>query len=201
LPLAIGPGGAELRVTVRDNLSIDPEVEVVSQTSDPVTLDPAAEAWTSFVFKTAFALDAAALPWLVITAARGEATLAAAAEHSFADPPPSIVDLAEIRRGPPGGPWQALPSPLTQAPANGGVIAARGRIRLVGLPPKAAPLAPVIVTLQGGGGEAPITPTAKGVAVSLAPAVPVAAAAPVLQLTVLAPGNLTLSAVDVVTTE
>lgn len=196
LPLAVGPSGAELRVTVRDSLSIDPAAEVVSQTSDPVTRDPGAEAWTSFVFKKAYEVDpAAGMPWLVITAARGAATLAAA------EAPAGVVDLGEIRRGPPGGPWQALPLPLTQAPGSGGIIAARGRVRLVGLPPKAAPLAPVIVALQGGGGAEPVTPTAKGVAVSLEPAGQVAATTPVLELTALAPGNLTLSGIDVVTAE
>lgn len=201
LPLAVGPGGAELRVTARDSLSIDPAVEVVTQTSDPVSRDPGAEAWTSFVFKKAYALDPDALPWLVITAARGEATLAVAAEHGFAGPLSGIVDFAQIRRGPPGGPWQALPSLLTEPAERGGIVAARGRVRLVGLPPKAAPLAPVIVALQGGAGATPVTPTAKGVAVALEPAAPVTAETPILELTALAPGNLTLSAVDVVTTE
>lgn len=196
LPLAVGLAGAELRVTVRDSLSIDPAVEVVSQTSDPVTRDPGAEAWTSFVFKKAYALDpAAGMPWLVITAARGEATLA------VAQAPDGVVDLGEIRRGPPGGPWQALPSPLTAASGDGGVIAARGRVRLVGLPPKAAPLAPVVIALQGGGGAEPVTPTAKGVEVSLEPVGEVAAETPVLELTARAPGNLTLSGIDVVTAE
>lgn len=201
LPLSIGAGGAELRVTVRDTLSIDPAVAVVSQTSDPVARDGGAEAWTSFAFKKAWPLDAAALPWLVITAARGEATLAVAAGGSLVGPVPGTIDLAEIRRGPPGGPWQALPAPLTQSPASGGVIAARGRVRLVGLPPKAVPLAPLSVSLAGGGGETPLTPTAKGVAVSLAPFVPVVQATPTLELTAFAPGTLTLSAIDVVTTE
>lgn len=201
LPLAIGAGGAELRVTVRDRLSVDGSVAVVSETSDPVTRDQGAEAWTSFAFKKAYPLDAAVPPWLVITAARGEATLAVAAAGSLVGPIPGVIDMAEIRRGPPGGPWQALPAPLTQSPASGGVIAARGRVRLVGLPSKAVPLAPLSVSLAGGSGEAPLTPTAKGVAVSLAPTVPVVQATPALELTAFAPGTLTLSAIDVVTTE
>lgn len=200
LPLAVGAGGAELRVTVRDTLAVDPAIEVVSQTSEPLTRDEGAEAWTSFAFKKAYPIDPAALPWLVITAARGEATLAVAAAGSFAGSFSGLVNLAEVRRGPPGGPWQALPAPLTQAPPAG-VIAARGRLRLVGLPPKAVPLAPLTLGLVGGGAAAPLTPTAKGVTVAIAPAAPVVAATPTLELTAFAPGNVTLSAIDVVTTE
>lgn len=199
LPLAVDGDGAELRVVL---WSADPSqpagtpLEPLPRgSSEPVTLNAAApgaaEVWVRFDFAEPQALDDSAMPWLVLVAARGSVRWALAAASASAGDP---LNAQLPRRGPPNGPFKALPQPL-QDP--GGVLDARARLRLVGLPPKEAPLAPLDLQLDDAATVA-LTPTAKGAAGRLALPGGVASAAPVLRLTSRVAGSVVWRDIDVI---
>ncbi len=217
LPLAAGADGAEARVLLWPVDPAQPDALPAAASpqgsSKPLTLDaaaapaaaasaasltgtlPAAERWLRFDFNTPQPLDDAAPPWLALVAARGSLSWALGRANAVdaADP----INAQQLRRGPPNGPWQALPAPLQSAT---GVLDARGRLRLVGTAPKAAPLAPLLFSI-GSAPALPFTPTAKGVPGQLAPAGGVQAtggAVPPLRIVSRVAGSLTLRDLDVV---
>ena len=197
LPLATDGDGAELRVVL---WSADPAqpggapLQALPRgSSAPLTLPAAApgapEAWLRFDFSEPQPLDDAAMPWMVLVAARGSVRWALAAASTA-----GLLAGATPRRGPPNGPFKALPLPLQGA---GGVLDARARLRLVGLPPKAMPLAPIDLQLNHGA-LVPVTPSAKGSAGSLAPAGGSSNAAPLLRLTSRVAGSVTWRDIEVI---
>ncbi|CAD5366020.1 conserved hypothetical protein [Rubrivivax sp. A210] len=197
LPLAVDGDGAEVRVVLwsADPVGGAPLAALPQGASEPVTLAAAAayapEAWVRFDFAQPQPLADATLPWMVLVVARGSARWAlASASATPADP----LNAQLPRRGPPTGPFKALPQPLQDAV---GPINARARLRLVGLPPKAAPMAPLELQLDASPAVA-VTPTAKGAAGTLAPAGGIASAAPQLRLTSRVAGSVTWRDIDVV---
>ena len=197
LPLATNGDGAELRVVL---WSADPAQPggaplqpLTRGSSAPLTLPAAApgapEAWLRFDFSEPQPLDDAAMPWMVLVAARGSVRWALAAASTAG----MLADAAP-RRGPPNGPFKALPLPLQSA---GGVLDARARLRLVGLPPKATPLAPLDLQLNDAA-AVPVTPSAKGAAGSLALASGGSSAAPLLRLTSRVAGSVIWRDIDVI---
>ncbi len=197
LPLAVDGDGAELRVVL---WSADPGqpggaplAPLPRGSSAPLTLAPqasgSAETWQRFDFAEPQPLDAAAMPWLVLVAARGSVRWALAAGGGVGP-----LQMPAPRRGPPTGPFKALPQPLQSA---GGVLDARARLRLVGLPPKATPLAPIDLQLNDTA-VVPVTPSAKGAAGSLAPPGGSSSAAPLLRLTSRVAGSVTWRDIDVI---
>ena len=128
--------------------------------------------------------------WLALVVARGSLSWALGRANSDpADP----LNAQLLRRGPPNGPWKALPGPLQGA---AGVLDARARLRLVGAAPKAAPLAPLLLQL-GSAPAVPVTPGAKGVPGVLAPAGGVAGTPPLVLVSRVA-GSVQLGEVDVI---
>jgi hypothetical protein len=170
--------------------------------SEPLTLAASAtEQWVSFAFKQPLPIEPARMPWLALIVARGELCWALA--RSVAGDP---VEAQVIRRGPPNGPWKALPAPLQSA---AGVLDARARLRLAGLAPKDAPIAPLTLALAAGPADATpavsaaidLTPTPKGAAgvLALDPGLTVAPdMLPALRLTSRVAGSLQLRDIDVV---
>ena len=168
--------------------------------SDPLTLAPGAgvgETWVSFAFPKPVPVNPARMPWLALVVSRGALrwTLGRAGETEAEQ---------VVRRGPPNGPWKALPAPL-QDPA---LLDARARLRLVGLPAKTTPLAPLTLAVLGEAApgavappsapELPLDPSAKGVAGAALLAPPLAAAQPVLRLLSRTAGSVQLRDVDVI---
>jgi hypothetical protein len=200
LPLQALGDGAEARVVLwsgsADAVPGLPVQPLPQGTSDPVTLTPTpAEAWVTFPFAKPVTLPtgaAAAMPWMALVATRGSLNWALATAGGVAG---AFVDQQALRRGPPNGPWKALPAPL-QSPA--GVLDARARLRLQGLAPKAAPLAPLTLALVGGPAAIDLEPTPKGVASALALGSGLSLAQPTLRLTSRVAGRLTLRDIDVV---
>ena len=213
LPLAAGPDGAEARVVLWPvdpaNPGAVPTAASPQGSSAPVTLLaapasaaaggvvggaagnlPGAEQWLRFDFAQPQVLNDAAMPWLALVVARGSLSWALGRANSVpADP----LNAQLLRRGPPNGPWKALPGPLQGA---AGVLDARARLRLVGTAPKAAPLAPLLLQL-GGAPAVPVTPGTKGVAGVLAPAGGVAGTPPLVLISRVA-GSVQLGDVDVI---
>lgn len=193
LPLSAGADGAELRVVLwsADAPGGLPSLPLQQGASTPVTLAAnAATGWFSFDFVKPVAIDAAAMPWLAIVATRGSAAWTPAQAGAGAG-----LDQQVVRRGPPNGPWKALPAALQSA---GGVLDVRGRVRLTGLAPKEAPLAPVAIAVAGGASAVDLLPTAKGVAAVLVLAPPLAVAQPVLRIVSRVAGSLVLRDIDVI---
>ncbi len=209
LPLAAGPDGAEARVVLwavdPANPGAVPTAASPQGSSAPVTLAAAApsgaagqtpgnlpgtEQWLRFDFAQPQPLNDAAMPWLALVVARGSVSWALGrANGDPADP----LNAQLLRRGPPNGPWKALPGPLQGA---AGVLDARARLRLVGTAPKAAPLAPLLLQL-GSAPAVPVTPGAKGVAGVLAPAGGVAGTPPLVLISRMA-GSVQLGEIDVI---
>ncbi len=197
LPLQATGDGAEARVVLwqADAATGMPAKTLPQATSDPVTLAATdSEAWVSFVFAKPVALPAAGqpMPWAALVVSRGTLSWALAAATGDAS---GALDAQVLRRGPPNGPWKALPAPLHSA---GGVLDARARLRLQGLSPKTAPLAPLTLALVGHAATAALNPTPKGEPGALTLAPGLAAAAPTLRLTSHLAGRLTLRDIDVV---
>ena len=154
LPLRAGEGGAEVRVLLlAPNPQGGPGVPVDGGSSRPVTLDtPTApvDVWTTFSFPHPIALDASALPWVVVNVGRGRVAWA------LTDSPLG----GEVRRGPPSGPWQDMP-------ALPGGVTLYGRLRMVGHAAPTAPLAPLLLNVRGASPaaapqEMSVSPTPKG---------------------------------------
>lgn len=199
LPLKAGGDGAEARIVLWRNKgpgTAEPVEALPDATSDPVTLQGgAAEVWTSFLFPHPVPLDDADPPWAALLVSRGAVTWSMGAAAGPDDP------LAEnlVRLGPPTGPWKPLPAPFRTG--DGPLTRLRGRVRAMGLAPKDAPLAPLLVGAAGAAGApVAVTPTAKGALIAVAFEPPLPAAQPVLRLTALTGGAITLRDVDVVST-
>jgi hypothetical protein len=197
LPLRSLGDGAEARVVLwsvaeesaEGSLPLAP---MPQGASEPVTLAASqAEQWVSFSFTKPVAVESGRMPWLALNVSRGELAWALGRASGVAGDP---LDDQAIRRGPPNGPWKALPAPLQN---SAGLLDARARLRCVGLAPKAAPLAPMTLALVG---AAPLdlNPTVKGAAGELAPLPALLAAQPVLRLVSRTAGSLQLRDVDVI---
>lgn len=196
LPLRALGDGAEARLvlwSVAPGAAL-PLAPLPQGSSEPVTLAAsAAEEWVSFVFRQPVPVDAALMPWMALTVARGELTWALARAGSGAAPDANPMTNM-IRRGPPNGPWKALPAPLQSA---AGVIDARARLRLGGHAPKEAPLAPLGLSVDVRP-AVKVTPSAKGVAGELLLSPGLLAPQVTLYVTSLVGGSVLLRDVDVV---
>jgi hypothetical protein len=201
IPLTPGSSGAEVRVGLWSNqeAAVIQPLEALEFATTPVTLDPvpasAAEEWITFSFETPVPIEDQNPPWAAVLVSRGQVRLSLAASSGAQDP----VHPCVLRTGPPAGPWQPLPGPLSSgAPGLG---SSRGRIRMMGRPPKDKPLAPLLVELSTGATATPVpvTPTAKGAIVQLMINPPAAATA-ALRITSRVAGNITLRDIDIVST-
>lgn len=197
-PLQALGDGAEARVLLWEAGPPEagglPAQPLPNATSEPVTLAPTnAEAWVSFPFKKPPLLPTAAdlaMPWAALLVSRGQVAFGLASAAAGAP-----VDALRLRRGPPNGPWKALPAPLQNASQ---VLDARARLRLTGLAPKDAPLAPLTLGLLGSSASLELNPVPKGERASLALGAGLGVSQPILRLTSRVAGRLTLRDVDVV---
>ena len=99
----------------------------------------------------------------------------------------------QVLRGPPNGPWKALPAPLQNA---AGLLDARARLRLSGVPPKGTPLAPLTLAL-GAQPAVDLTPTPKGAAGLLVQSPGLELTPPILRLVSRTAGDVELRDIDV----
>jgi hypothetical protein len=165
VPLVVSRGGVELRMLLlardRDIGGNDiPGAPLPGGSSAPIVLDAApldAETWATFVLPKAVKIEDA-LPYVAIVATRGEAQCA------FTD----SVAGSVIWRGPPSGPFSRLPS-------LGGLPMLRGRVRVTGRAARQTPVAPLQLWVGSAATAVrEITPTPKGIELSLALATPAA---------------------------
>jgi hypothetical protein len=196
LPLRADGDGAEVRVVLwsvaGDVAGALPLAPLPQGASDPVTLAAGAgEQWVSFSFAKPVPVDSAAMPWLALVVARGELAWSLARPSGLAGDP---VDEQLIRRGPPNGPWKAMPATL-QDPL--GLLDARARLRLVGHAPKDRPLAPLTLALAGQPASE-LDPGAKGRAGALGPSLALNIVQPALRLVSRTAGSVVLRDVDVI---
>ncbi len=194
LPLQAGADGAELRVVLWGNAATgaaanEPGEPLPDGASEPLTLDggTAADPWRSVAFAKPVAIDPLNPPWAALLVARGTLTWALARRADAAG--------CDLRRGPPNGPWRPLPAAFTSPT---GVIDACGRLRRVGRAPKAQPLPPWQVSLDGDTVRVPVVATPKGAAISVEP---LAGAGTALQVLAFGAGSLTLRDIDVIWAE
>jgi len=190
LPLRAEAAGAEVRVLLLAGDNGQPGDPLPGAVSKPVELapaDPAAlDPWSTFTFPRPIPLDStqpAQLPFVALLVTRGRVRWAFTNDAT----------AGAVFFGPPDGPWQPLPGLADLSDL-------RGRLRLVGHAPSGQPIAPLEVGLAGLGARQPVTPTPKGVTVTVGAAgsgiaVPPPAALEVLSLTA---GTVTLR--DVVVT-
>ena len=192
LPLRAIGDGAEARVVLwsAGATGSAPSAPLPQGTSAPVTLLPATlEQWVTFAFARPVAVDREHMPWLALIVARGqlEWSLARASIN-----PADSLD-GQVLRGPPNGPWKALPAPLQNA---AGLLDARARLRLSGVPPKGTPLAPLTLAL-GAQPAVDLTPTPKGAAGLLVQSPGLELTPPILRLVSRTAGDVELRDIDV----
>jgi hypothetical protein len=142
LPLRAGPAGAEVRVVLlAAKADGEPGEPLDGGSSGPVALDPpaagAAEAWSTFELPAPVALEGPA-PWAAVQVARGQAVWPLG--QAVPEVPGVAVPDRALRRGPPAGPWHELPAV---------VRALGGRVRVVGHAAREAPMAPLVVQVEG----------------------------------------------------
>jgi len=215
MPLALQSSSAEAQVMLwqsadEDTSNAVPVTVLAEAVSEPVQWSDSDEQWISFTFAESVAFNATKPPWAALMVNRGE-VLWAMSESTEGQYP--------LRLGAPEGPWRAPPAVFAEASALG---AATGRVRVVGLAAQDRPLAPLLISLQGGPTDLAATPSEKGVRLQLdaSEGEPLAAqageqaialageegtgAAPennVTQLRIVSrtPGEVTLSEVDIIT--
>jgi hypothetical protein len=208
LPVRADAGGAEARVVLLQGTdgSTEPGGPVDGATSAPVVLADGAgqpDPFTTFAFPQPVAIRDDALPWAALVPSRGRVcwTLGQLA---------TAADVAPVRRGPPAGPWRALPGLLASDPTIG------GRLRVVGHAAAQSPVAPLVIDVVGRepGARRPLdaTPTARGVRVDwrvagdgeaaplLQPAVDGSGPAVRLQVVSRTAGTVTIRDVEIVAT-
>ncbi len=199
LPLKALGDGAEARLVLWSVPAAGalPTAPLPQGTSEPVTLTASTnEEWVTFVFKQPVPVEPALMPWMALTVARGELrwALARAGSGGSSDAVDANVLANVIRRGPPHGPWKALPAPLQSA---AGVLDARARLRLGGHAPKEAPLAPLALSVDVRP-AVQVTPAAKGVAGEMLLSPGLLAPQVTLRVTSLVAGNVVLRDIDVI---
>ncbi len=194
LPLLAGADGAELRVVLWANASAgpasnEPDEPLPGGASEPLTIagGDAADPWRSIAFAKPVAIDPLNPPWAALLVARGTLSWALARRTD--------APGCDLRRGPPNGPWRPLPAAFT-SPA--GVLDACGRLRRVGRAPKAQPLPPWRVSLDGDAVSVPVVATPKGASISVEP---LAGAGTALSVLAFGAGSLTLRDIDVIWAE
>jgi hypothetical protein len=190
LPLRIGAGGAEVRVVLwdpADGLPTEPRSDGVSE---PLALealpDAATVPWTTFLFPKPVPLVEAELPWVAVLVNRGSATLRPGVS-------PTDGASASLRRGPPDGPWLALPAPLR----SGDFSKFASPARVVGL---CKDDEVTLVELALGGVVTQVTPTPRGVPIRLTPA-STHTTSPQLRLRSRAAVDLDLVDIELITSE
>jgi hypothetical protein len=195
LPLSIAAGGAEARVVLWRNRGADfeePLDALPGGTSEPVTLEDAAESWVTFAFKKPVALDPANAPWAALIVSRGQVTWNIGLSGGS-----DALAGNVLRTGAPSGPWKLLPPAFLDA--GSALAACRGRLRAVGNARKENPLAPLLVGLSTSNEAATaVTPDAKGTASRIQLASPAAAAGAVLRVLSHLAGTVTFRDIDVI---
>jgi len=171
VPLRAGSAGAEVRVMLLSNVPVgegdtgdtgEPGAAIDGAISKPVNIEPgltgdSSDSWLTFAFPVPVPVKAESLPWVAVQVARGSVTWYLAA---FA----ALSEAMPVRRGPPVGPFVALPGVFATQLAHVG-----GRVRAVGHAKAEAPLAPLSIDVAVAGadplvsfGPSDATPTAKG---------------------------------------
>jgi hypothetical protein len=197
VPLIADRSGCELRAVLlgEDEETGGPGEPLDGGSGSPVAVEPipdGGEQWVTLPFPSPYTLPADADVFVALHMVRGTATLAARrrlAEVGVADPDPTDGIVAAWR-GPPTGPWEAVPD-------SADLAGLRGRLRLTGTAPNDRPVAPLRMAL----GRLPsradgVTPGPKGVPVQLTDAGPPGPA----ELRVVALTAGTISVRDVVVT-
>ena len=175
LPLAASADGAEARVVLwQSNEAGQPSEVLENGTSAAVPLDSESETWVTFTFDEAIEIDPANPPWAAILVTRGTVTSSLASADS--------AGSNALRRGPPSGPWKALPAPFQSTTSALGQL--RGRVRISGHAPADAPVTAIELAVVPEIQPAPAVPVIEQ------PALPVVeipgAEPPVVELPVLA---------------
>lgn len=193
LPLAAGPGGAQVTLALWSSTDAgEPDSPIPAGVSKAVPLDEGDEAWVTFAFDPPQARVAPPAPaiapplWAAILVSRGQVvwrpTLAASLDE----------EGGSLRTGPQAGPWYPLPALFDRAPGNAfGQL--RGRVRVAGVPAKATPVAPILVDAGLAAAEAALVDAGVRVAAAAAPS------GRTLTVTALAAMTVTLSEIDLVT--
>lgn len=197
VPLIADRSGCELRAVLlaEDEVTGGPGVVLDGGSGSPVAVEPLAdgsEQWITLPFPSPYTLPADATVFVALHMVRGTATVAAhrrlTAELALAGA--GVDGVVTAWRGPPTGPWEAVPD-------SADLAGLRGRLRLTGTAPNDRPVAPIQIAL----GRLPsrsdgVTPGPKGVPVQLSATGSSAAA----QLRVVSLTAGTISLRDVVVT-
>lgn len=200
LPLQPSADGAEVRVVLwASDPAGQPDAPMEKGTSAAVLIESSRqERWTTFAFDAPIELDPTAPPWAAVLVTRGAVTWSLAALPGSGDP---AASANSIRRGPPSGPWKALPAPFQSASSPLGQL--RGRVRMAGLAPSDTPLAPVVLELWPGAASgtssppvADVTPTVQGAAATLA--APPGVSDAILRVVMRVAGEIAVRDVDVI---
>ena len=168
LPLAAGDSGAEVRVVLWGDEASEPSAPLPNATGNPVTLQASSgtDLWTRFDFPKPVAIDAQNPPWLAVLVSRGTVWWALGAlpptGTAAVTPDDVLLPANVLRRGGPNGPWYALPQPFSSP----SFMVARGRVRVIGSGAKTEPVAPLLMRVFAA--WKPVTPTAKGIPVTIA---------------------------------
>ena len=192
VPLRPDRSGCELRAVLLGPDAIDvnaPGAQLEGAAGKPKTVEVAsdgAERWVTLEFPAPVTLPAQGAVFAALHFVRGSATMAAVEAGSAA-----AEGVVEIWRGPPTGPWEALPDAA-------GLHGFRGRLRLTGTARTDNPIAPLRLAIAREPTSADgVTPSPKGVAAEL---IAPAAVAGNVQLNVVSLTPCTVSVRDVVVT-
>jgi hypothetical protein len=197
VPLIADRSGCELRAVLlaEDEASGGPGAPLDGGAGSPVAVEPladGAEQWITLPFPTPYTLPADADVFVALHMVRGTASLAASRQPQGLQlvAPGATDGIVPAWRGPPTGPWEAVPD-------SADLAGLRGRLRLTGTAPNDRPVPPVRMAL----GRLPtrldgVTPGPKGVPVQLTDGGPLRPAE--LRVVSLTPGTVTLR--DVVVT-
>jgi hypothetical protein len=198
-PFVTTISGAEASIVLWSEQNGMPLQSIENAVSQPVNWTGEEERWVRFEFTEPVAIEPNQILWAAIHISRGEVTWRMASSNQSAE--------NQVRIGPAGGPYRALPAIFGDSTSLGNIA---GRLHLLGLADQTAPMPPISISLEesnsaSNGNQSSITPllatdediriaieldsfSQKSVGESLA-----------LSITSLSEGSVTISEVDLIT--
>ena len=138
IPFVTTVSGAEASIVLWTEENGSPLQSIENAVSQPVNWTSEEEQWVRFEFTEPVSIEPNQVLWAAIHVSRGEVTWRMAAANDLAE--------NQVRIGPAGGPYRALPAIFGDSTSLGSIA---GRLHLLGIADQTSPMPPISISLEG----------------------------------------------------